>query len=65
MVLIIFFLQLENLNLTKLMQPTILIQTFKCDDKFVSLEQLLQELKPHYIIMYHSNVTAIRQIEVL
>lgn len=41
------------------------IQTFKVgDDGALSLERTLNEIDPSYVIMYHCNVTAIRQIEV-
>lgn len=60
-----FKLQIENLDLTQLTKPMILIQTFKHGgDNFLSLQQTLENLQPNYVIMYHSNVTAIRQIEV-
>lgn len=41
------------------------IQTFKnADDGTHSLDRTLAELDPGFVIMYHSNITAIRQIEV-
>lgn len=45
-------------------KPIVCIQTFKnFEDGVMSLEQTLNGMDPGYIIMYHSNVTAIRQIE--
>ncbi|XP_017772571.1 PREDICTED: DNA repair endonuclease XPF isoform X1 [Nicrophorus vespilloides] len=62
------FPEMENMNFTQLLEgkkkaPTILIQTFKHSDNFLSLLRTLDEIKPNFIIMYHSNITAIRQIE--
>nr|XP_022901914.1 DNA repair endonuclease XPF isoform X1 [Onthophagus taurus] len=56
--------EMDNLDLTRLCmdKPTIVIQTFKSDN-CLSLQKTLEELQPNYIIMYHSNMTAIRQIE--
>lgn len=61
---------MENMDLTQLLDlkkespnPTILIQTFKNSDS-CSLIQTLEEIKPGYIIMYHSDMSAVRQIEV-
>lgn len=59
---------MENMDLTQLNEtktkPTILIQTFKANDNFLSLMKTLEDLQPNFIIMYHSDMTAIRQIEV-
>lgn len=45
-------------------KPIVCIQTFKnFEDGVISLEQTLNGMDPGFIIMYHSNVTAIRQIE--
>lgn len=46
-------------------KPIVWIQTFK-NEQFgiVSLQKVLSEIQPQYVIMYHYNVTAIRQIEV-
>lgn len=63
---------MENLDITaainkidKISKPILCIQTFKSgDDGLLSLEKTLNEMDPQYIIMYHCNVTAIRQIEV-
>lgn len=44
--------------------PTILIQTFKGGENYISLQTTLEALNPNFLIMYHSNVTAIRDIEV-
>lgn len=43
--------------------PTIIVQTFKGGKGFVNLQRSLEEVNPSYIIMYHSNITAIREIE--
>jgi DNA excision repair protein ERCC-4 len=45
-------------------KPVVIIQTFKSQQNgFVSLDKTLAELNPKYIVMYHVNVAAIRQIE--
>lgn len=61
---------MENMDLTQLLDlkkenpnPTILIQTFKNSDS-CSLIQTLEEVKPGYVIMYHNDMSAVRQIEV-
>lgn len=43
--------------------PTILIQTFKGTEGSMNLQRSLEQLNPSYIIMYHSNMTAVREIE--
>jgi len=43
--------------------PTILIQTFRNSDSSLELQKILEEVQPNFIIMYHSNMTAIRNIE--
>ncbi|XP_053694518.1 DNA repair endonuclease XPF [Sabethes cyaneus] len=63
------FAELENLDVTRIVnesnQPLVFIQTFKSEiNGFTSLDRTLEEIKPRYIIMYHSNVTAIRTIEI-
>lgn len=46
-------------------KPIIWIQTFKSEQfGLVSLQKVLTDIQPQYVIMYHYNVTAIRQIEV-
>lgn len=60
---------MENMEITQIIQhhrkPIVCIQTFKTgDDGPLSLERTLNEYDPSYVIMYHCNVTAIRQIEV-
>lgn len=60
---------MENLNITQITntttKPIVCIQTFKsCEDSVLSLERTLREMNPGFVILYHSNVTAIRQIEV-
>ncbi|RZC36084.1 DNA repair endonuclease XPF, partial [Asbolus verrucosus] len=61
------FEELENMNLTQVCQslnaPTILILTFKGTKGVVNLQRSLDEINPSFIIMYHSNITAIREIE--
>ncbi|KAJ6645403.1 DNA repair endonuclease XPF [Pseudolycoriella hygida] len=62
------FVELENLDVTQILntttKPIVCIQTFKnYEDGLMSLEQTLNGMDPGYIIMYHCNVTAIRQIE--
>lgn len=59
---------MENLDISQIVQhhrkPIVCIQTFKTgDDGPLSLERTLNEIDPGYIVMYHSNVSAIRQIE--
>lgn len=63
------FNELENLDITQIIQqqnkPIVCIQTFKTgDDGPLSLERTLHELNPRYVILYHCNVMAVRQIEV-
>lgn len=63
------YTQTENLDFTSMITsvaaPLICIQTFKSGSNgFASLEQTLADIDPKYIIMFHSNVTAIRQIEI-
>ncbi|CAD7087672.1 unnamed protein product [Hermetia illucens] len=63
------FPELENLDITSIMstnkQPIVCIQTFKTErEGSTALERTLNEVDPQYIIMYHSNVTAIRQLEI-
>jgi len=61
---------MENMNLTQLSstityaKPTILIRTFKMTENSESLSKTLEDIKPNYIIMYHSDITAVREIEV-
>lgn len=60
---------MESLDITQIVRhhrkPIVCIQTFKTgDDGPLSLERTLNEIDPGYVVMYHSNVTAIRQIEV-
>lgn len=61
------FSEMENMDLTQLCEttnPTVLIQAFKNIDSGVSLYKILVEVKPRFIIMYHSDISAVRQIEV-
>lgn len=45
-------------------KPLVCIQTFQNErNGMQSLDKVLEELKPSYIIMYHINISAIRQIE--
>ncbi|XP_045533645.1 DNA repair endonuclease XPF isoform X1 [Pieris brassicae] len=57
--------EIENLDLTQIEKekPIICIQTFKQNGNHLSLEQTLEALRPEYIILYHSDVAAVRQIE--
>lgn len=45
-------------------EPVIIIQTFKKENDVLSLPKTLEIHKPHFIIMYDADMTAIRQIEV-
>ncbi|XP_017045887.1 DNA repair endonuclease XPF [Drosophila ficusphila] len=46
-------------------QPHICLQTFKTErEGSMALEHVLEQLQPHYVVMYNTNVTAIRQLEV-
>lgn len=42
----------------------IIIQTFKKENDILSLPKTLEIHKPHFIVMYDADMTAIRQIEV-
>ncbi|XP_013183116.1 DNA repair endonuclease XPF [Amyelois transitella] len=57
--------QMENLDITQIEteKPLIFIQTFKENGNNFSLTHTLQTLKPDYIVLYHSDVSAVRQIE--
>ncbi|XP_045768468.1 DNA repair endonuclease XPF isoform X2 [Maniola jurtina] len=57
--------QIDNLDITQLEteRPIICIQTFKQNGNHFSLGQTLEALRPEYIILYHSDVAAVRQIE--
>ncbi|CAG9768302.1 unnamed protein product [Ceutorhynchus assimilis] len=61
------FTQLENMDLSQIIEsitaPKILIQTFKGGENYVSLQNNLEILKPSFVIMYHSNITTVREIE--
>ncbi|XP_055640284.1 DNA repair endonuclease XPF [Toxorhynchites rutilus septentrionalis] len=63
------FQEMENLDVTKIVnesnKPLLFIQTFKSENYgFGSLERTLDDIKPRYIVLYHSHVAAIRQIEI-
>lgn len=65
------FSQLENMDLTQLCEttkinanPTLLIQAFKNIENGVSLYKILADIKPRFVVMYHANISAVRQIEV-
>lgn len=46
-------------------RPIVCIQTFKTgEDGPLSLAKTLNEINPRYVILYHTNVAAVRQIEV-
>ncbi|XP_072938582.1 DNA repair endonuclease XPF [Epargyreus clarus] len=57
--------QIDSLDLTQLEseKPIICIQTFKQHGNNYSLEETLDSLRPEYIILYHSDLSAVRQIE--
>lgn len=60
---------MENEDITKIMtdsnKPMVFIRTFKSEINGTdSLDRTLETIKPRYIVMYHSHVTALRQIEV-
>ncbi|XP_026751876.1 DNA repair endonuclease XPF isoform X1 [Galleria mellonella] len=57
--------QIDNLDITQIEteKPIILIQTFKESGNFFSLEKTLESFRPEYIILYHNDVSAVRQIE--
>lgn len=60
---------MDQLDVTTMMstlqKPTVCIQTFRSDlNKISSLDQTLQEMQPDYIVLYNSNISAIRQIEI-
>lgn len=59
----------KDLNVTnivsKMEKPTVFIQTFRSDhNRMSSLNQTLEEMIPDYVILYNTNITAIRQIEI-
>lgn len=63
------FPEMENLDITAAVaarkQPLICLQTFKTEKEgSMALERILDEIQPQYVIMYHCNVTAIRQLEI-
>lgn len=63
------FLEMENIDMTaisaKKEQPLICIQTFKTErDGIMALDKMLEDIEPRYVIMYHCNIAAIRQLEV-
>ncbi|XP_035780009.1 DNA repair endonuclease XPF-like [Anopheles albimanus] len=64
------FAEMENMDITMAVKdcnrPLVFIQTFKSEANGAlgSLDRTLEQINPRYIIMYHTNVTAIRQIEV-
>jgi DNA excision repair protein ERCC-4 len=61
----IFSLQISDLDITQIEKekPLIYIQPFKENGNHFSLECTLEALRPEYIILYHSDVSAVRQIE--
>jgi DNA excision repair protein ERCC-4 len=52
-----------DLNITESQPPIVFIQPFKNYNGGICLEDTLHELKPDYIVMYHSDITATRQVE--
>lgn len=57
--------QVENLDITQLEidRPIICIQTFKENGCNFSLEKTLEALRPEYVVLYHCDIAAVRQIE--
>uniref|UniRef100_A0A182W0P9 DNA repair endonuclease XPF n=1 Tax=Anopheles minimus TaxID=112268 RepID=A0A182W0P9_9DIPT len=63
------FAEMEQMDITSVVKesnrPLVFIQTFKSETNGLgSLDRTLEQIRPRYIVMYHTNVTAIRQIEV-
>uniref|UniRef100_A0A8W7PUW3 DNA repair endonuclease XPF n=1 Tax=Anopheles coluzzii TaxID=1518534 RepID=A0A8W7PUW3_ANOCL len=63
------FVEMEQMDITTVVKesnrPLVFIQTFKSETSGLgSLDRTLEQIRPRYIVMYHTNVTAIRQIEV-
>ncbi|XP_030381828.1 DNA repair endonuclease XPF [Scaptodrosophila lebanonensis] len=63
------FPELEQMDISAAVaaqnQPCICLQTFKTDrEGAMALEHILEQLQPHYVVMYNMDVTAIRQLEV-
>uniref|UniRef100_A0A182K9T2 DNA repair endonuclease XPF n=1 Tax=Anopheles christyi TaxID=43041 RepID=A0A182K9T2_9DIPT len=63
------FVEMEQMDITCVVKdsnrPLVFIQTFKSETTGLgSLDRTLEQIRPRYIVMYHTNVTAIRQIEV-
>ena len=63
------FVEMEQMDITTVVKesnrPLVFIQTFKSETNGLgSLDRTLEQIRPRYIVMYHTNVTAIRQIEV-
>ncbi|XP_049301465.1 DNA repair endonuclease XPF [Anopheles funestus] len=63
------FIEMEQMDITTAVKdsnrPLVFIQTFKSESSGLgSLDRTLEHIRPRYIVMYHTNVTAIRQIEV-
>ncbi|XP_058116302.1 DNA repair endonuclease XPF [Anopheles ziemanni] len=63
------FTEMENMDITTVVKdcqrPLVFIQTFRSESNGLgSLDRTLEQIHPRYIVMYHTNVTAIRQIEV-
>ncbi|XP_050068423.1 DNA repair endonuclease XPF [Anopheles maculipalpis] len=63
------FVEMEQMDITSVVKdsnrPLVFIQTFKSETNGLgSLDRTLEQICPRYIVMYHTNVTAIRQIEV-
>lgn len=65
------FSQMENMDLTQLCEttktssnPSVLIQSFRNIENGISLYKILLDVNPTFIVMYHSDISAVRQIEV-
>lgn len=58
---------MENMDLTCVTEdkPMICIFSSKSVDGNMDLNKLLFQMRPHYIIMYETNISVIRQIEVV
>ncbi|KAJ8961228.1 hypothetical protein NQ318_008911 [Aromia moschata] len=58
---------MENMDLTQISEsisaPKILIQTFKGPGNFINLYNALENIRPTFIILYHCNMTSVREIE--
>lgn len=62
------FTQMERMDLTQISHvtdaPKVVIQTFNGAEDCVNLQHSLEVMRPDFVVMYHSDVTAVREIEV-